>query len=59
MWVKLKLTFVFHLDCSHQATQDKSQDQYEMFSFMFFIYDLFIYVKDVFLEHLIELTFGV
>lgn len=30
-----------------------------MFSFMFFIYDLFIYVKDVFLEHLIELTFWV
>ena len=47
MWVKLKSTFVFHLDCSHQATQDKSQEQYKMFSFMFFIYDLLIYVKDV------------
>lgn len=59
MWVKLKLTFVFHLDCSHQAAQDKSQEQYKMFSFMFFIYDLFIYVKDVFLEHLTELPLWV
>lgn len=59
MWVKLKSTFVFHLDCSHQATQDKSQEQYKMFSFMFFIYDLLIYVKDVFLEHLTELPLWV
>lgn len=30
-----------------------------MFSFMFFIYDLLIYVKDVFLEHLTELPLWV
>lgn len=50
---KVVLTFVFHLDLI--TTQDKLQDQYEML----LIYDLFIYVKDVFLEHLIELTFWV